>query len=155
MASGELDVTLQFRDGQRSADDRADFAGLVRELLMRALADIDAPALAEPAVRPLAHTDASDAVPPGKSIEPAAPSDHSPLSGADEELVAKVWESILGVAPSHRDDRFTDLGGDSLAAIKAVPHFARHGITVRAAELMRRGTVAAQAGLVADRRAEQ
>lgn len=160
LASGELDVTLQFRDGRRSAKDRADFAGLVRELLMRALADIDAPALAEPAgrtaaARTVAPVPAQQADPRELGVELAAPSDHSPLSGTDEELVAKVWESILGVAPSHRDDRFTDLGGDSLAAIKAVPAFARHGITVRAAELMRRGTVAAQACLVADRRAEQ
>ncbi|MFD0570735.1 non-ribosomal peptide synthetase [Kitasatospora gansuensis] len=79
----------------------------------------------------------------------AVPVTSARLSGPDQELVAEVWQAVLGVLPVRPDDRFFDLGGDSLTAMRAVGQFARRGVVVRAGELMEHTTVAAQAALAA------
>jgi hypothetical protein len=40
-------------------------------------------------------------------------------AGAAEQLVATVWEELLGLDAVGRDENFFDLGGHSLLAIKA------------------------------------
>jgi amino acid adenylation domain-containing protein len=88
------------------------------------------------------------------TVRAPSPVGHGPaLAGADQRLVAEVWEAVLGRAPSRAGDRFGELGGDSLAAMRAVGWYARAGITVRAAELMANGTVVAQATLIGRLRA--
>lgn len=173
LVSGELAVTLQFRGAEWPDAAQTEFAGLLSDLLVRATSDVDAPAIADrapgtPEADPApeaagadqaaARTEISLAQPEG-SGEPGEPAtagraaeESVPLRGADDELVAMVWQSILGIAPARRDDRFTDLGGDSLTAIRAVFGYAQQGIEVNAAELMERSTVAAQAALIATRR---
>ncbi|MEU5384083.1 amino acid adenylation domain-containing protein [Kitasatospora cineracea] len=85
-------------------------------------------------------------------VAPAVPVAGTPITEPDEQLVASVWAALLGTAPVHREDRFADLGGDSLTAMLAVGQYARRGIAVRAADLMNHTTVAAQAALVASAR---
>ena len=70
------------------------------------------------------------------------------LSGEKERLVAEVWRTVLGREPAGRDDRFSDLGGDSLAAMRAVGQFARHGVVVRAAQLLLLQTLGQQADII-------
>ena len=85
---------------------------------------------------------------------PGSPAAPEAVSGPGEQLVAEVWQAVLAVAPRSRDDRFFDLGGDSLAVMRAVGQYAGRGIDVRAGELMQNSTLAAQAKLVEGRRAE-
>ena len=40
------------------------------------------------------------------------------LATANERLVARIWESLLGITGIGRDDRFLDLGGHSLIAMR-------------------------------------
>ncbi|MEU4338107.1 amino acid adenylation domain-containing protein [Micromonospora lupini] len=84
---------------------------------------------------------------------PVQPAANLPLAGGldgpAEKLVADIWLTVLGRSPRSREDRFGDLGGDSLAAMRAVGQFARRGITVRAAQILANPSVAAQAAIVA------
>jgi len=45
--------------------------------------------------------------------------------GPVEELIAQVWRDVLGVAEVGRGDRFTELGGHSLAAMRVVSRLRR------------------------------
>ncbi len=161
LVSGELAVTLQFRGAEWPEPDRAEFARLLRDLLRRAISDLDSPAIADrvpgtPQADQVTDAASADRIETPAQAEPVTASragaESPPLRGADDELVANIWQSILGIAPSGRDDRFTDLGGDSLTAIRAVFGYAQQGIEVSAGELMECSTVAAQAALVATRR---
>ncbi|MEV4706149.1 amino acid adenylation domain-containing protein [Actinoplanes sp. NPDC049316] len=61
--------------------------------------------------------------PNGKVDRLALPAPDAPVAaggepprGDDEELVARVWQDVLGLETVGRDDDFFDLGGDSLTA---------------------------------------
>ncbi|MFV3127390.1 amino acid adenylation domain-containing protein [Niveispirillum sp. KHB5.9] len=57
-----------------------------------------------------------------------------PPRGPVEQAVADVWAEILGRPELSRDDRFFDLGGDSLRAIATITRLRRH-YTVRINDL--------------------
>lgn len=51
-------------------------------------------------------------------LESACPAGATPRTlSANEQRIASIWSEALGVAEIGRDDRFYDLGGDSLSAI--------------------------------------
>ncbi len=71
-----------------------------------------------------------------------------PPSTAGEELVARAWAQVLGVAEVGAHDDFFALGGDSFAAVRAVKEIG-HGL--RVIDLFTRPTVAELAAFL-DRR---
>lgn len=75
---------------------------------------------------------------------------------ADEETVAALWESILGVRVDGPNDDFLALGGDSLSAVRlivALRH--RHGVDLTLSRLYATPTVAAVAALLNHAAAER
>ncbi|GAA4236717.1 hypothetical protein GCM10023075_60120 [Streptosporangium album] len=71
-----------------------------------------------------------------------------PPSTAGEELVARAWAQVLGVAEVGAHDDFFALGGDSFAAVRAVKEI---GCGLRVIDLFTRPTVAELAAFL-DRR---
>ncbi len=68
-----------------------------------------------------------------------------PLSGATQERVADVWQSVLGVRPTSADDDFFALGGDSFGAVRAVTAI---GSGLAVVDLFRHPTVAELSALL-------
>jgi amino acid adenylation domain-containing protein len=56
---------------------------------------------------------------PGRA-RPELTTDYAPPSTGDEQLLASIWEEILGLDPVGIDDDFFELGGDSLLAVRIV-----------------------------------
>lgn len=79
--------------------------------------------------------DALAALPaPVGALGPAGGAGATPAAGAraamtaEEERIAAVWREILQVDTIGPDDRFSDLGGDSLGAVRALVRMKRLGI---------------------------
>ena len=89
------------------------------------------------------------------SSEAEAPADIS-YSNPVEELIAGLWEEVLGRSPIRPGDDFFDLGGHSLLAIRVVSRIREaFGVDLPLAELFASPTVAGVARLVsAARRGE-
>jgi NAD(P)-dependent dehydrogenase (short-subunit alcohol dehydrogenase family)/aryl carrier-like protein len=74
---------------------------------------------------------------------------HAPPVGHLEQVIAALWEDLLGIAPIGRDGNFFELGGHSLLGIQFVARLKdRHGVEVAIAQLFEAPTVAALAALV-------
>jgi len=67
---------------------------------------------------PLASTGKVDRPALASLIPATAESTGGQLVTPNEHLVAKIWESLLGITGIGRDDRFLDLGGHSLIAMR-------------------------------------
>jgi len=67
---------------------------------------------------PLASTGKVDRPALAALVPATAESAGGQLVTATEHLVAKIWESLLGITGIGRDDRFLDLGGHSLIAMR-------------------------------------
>ncbi len=80
---------------------------------------------------------------PSQGPAGAADEDGEPRTDRERELVA-VWRSILGVERISIHDRFTDLGGDSLSAIRALVSMRRLGISEAVARGVVQGKTIAQ-----------
>ena len=65
--------------------------------------------------------------------------------GPVEELLAGIWQELLGVERVGRHDSFFDLGGHSLLAVKLMQRMAEQGIDTTLASLFQEPTVLAQA----------
>jgi amino acid adenylation domain-containing protein len=69
-----------------------------------------------------------------------------------EAVIGQIWEDVLGISPIGVNDRFLDLGGDSLSAIKVIGRvLATFGVDQSVRSLMDAGTVAAMARTVTER----
>lgn len=78
-----------------------------------------------------------------------APVPEEPPRGAGEQAVAEEWSAVLGREVSSRHERFVDLGGDSLRAMRLASALrARFGRRVPLRALLEASTVAAMAELV-------
>jgi thioesterase domain-containing protein/NAD(P)-dependent dehydrogenase (short-subunit alcohol dehydrogenase family)/acyl carrier protein len=84
---------------------------------------------------------------PGAGVSVAAPEqDLTPT----EQLVASLWQELLGVETVGRDDDFFDLGGHSLLAVQFVNKLRkRRGVTVPATIFVEASTVAGLAARIA------
>ena len=58
------------------------------------------------------------ALPEPSRARPALDRPYQPPRGPAEQFVARLWSEILAVEPVGRDDRFFDLGGTSLQAVR-------------------------------------
>ncbi|HEU5023999.1 MAG TPA: amino acid adenylation domain-containing protein [Spirillospora sp.] len=95
--------------------------------------------------------------------DPAAPGGAAPgaASGADaepadlpspfHERIAALWRSVLGAARVGMDDRFFDLGGDSIRAVVLVAALREEGYGITSRELMERERFADLCALLAER----
>jgi amino acid adenylation domain-containing protein len=78
--------------------------------------------------------------------------DHVAPSTDLERQLAGIWSAVLGAEAIGVTDHFLDVGGHSLAGIRIVTRVARQlGVRLTLADLMRAGTVAGLAELVAAR----
>ena len=62
-----------------------------------------------------------------------------------EEVLAGIWQELLGVERVGRNDSFFDLGGHSLLAVKLMQRMTEQGINTTLASLFQEPTVSAQA----------
>jgi mycobactin peptide synthetase MbtE len=68
-----------------------------------------------------------------------------PQSDTEQQL-ATVWQKLLGVSSIGLHDQFTDVGGDSLSAIRMVVEVeARWGIEINLGDLIAAGTLSLMA----------
>jgi non-ribosomal peptide synthase protein (TIGR01720 family) len=82
---------------------------------------------------------------PGPALAAAA-GDGAPTSAAEETLAA-VWREVLGLERVGVHDRFFDLGGDSILAIRAISRAAEAGLHVEPRQLFEHPTIAALAAV--------
>jgi len=75
-----------------------------------------------------------------------------PPIGPAEQAVATAFETVLGRGPVGRGERFQDLGGDSLAAIRVVGRLSKLGFDLALADLLGRQSVADIAAVLVPRR---
>ncbi|NEE60407.1 hypothetical protein G3M55_89870, partial [Streptomyces sp. SID8455] len=63
--------------------------------------------------------------------------DFAPLEGATEERLGPIWAGVLSIEAVGREDRFLDLGGDSLYATQVVARIrAEFGVRVAPAAIL-------------------
>ncbi|MEQ1564103.1 MAG: non-ribosomal peptide synthase/polyketide synthase, partial [Myxococcota bacterium] len=53
---------------------------------------------------------------------------HTPPEGPVEQLLAEIWQQVLGVERVGRDDQFFELGGHSLLVVTLIERLRRHGL---------------------------
>ncbi|WP_212004500.1 non-ribosomal peptide synthetase [Chitinophaga sp. HK235] len=70
---------------------------------------------------------------------------------ATEQLLAAIWEELLGVKQPGIHHNFFETGGHSLAAVRLLSHIRKAGYDIRLNDLMTHKTIATQASLL-DRR---
>jgi amino acid adenylation domain-containing protein len=69
--------------------------------------------------------------------------------GATEEKLAAIWRDVLGLAAIHRNDKFFDLGGNSLAALRMFARIGREfGVSLPLATLLEARSVRALARVI-------
>jgi amino acid adenylation domain-containing protein len=78
---------------------------------------------------------------PGKNERPRAHEYVAPRS-AEEELLTKIWEHVLGIDQIGIYDNFFDLGGDSILNIQIVSRAFKAGIHITPALLFQNQTIA-------------
>lgn len=78
-------------------------------------------------------------------VEPGKPT--SPRSSA-EEILIRIWRSVLGVESVDIHDNFFDLGGDSILSIRIASQARQHGLPITSAHLFDHQTIAELAELV-------
>jgi acyl transferase domain-containing protein/acyl carrier protein len=97
-----------------------------------------------------AHTGHLDSSPPS-----AVESEPDPESDDPAVFITNVWRNVLGIRVMSENDRFADLGGDSLAAIRVVSQIRdKYRIQFTLEEILESGTIAAQAAMVDERQRE-
>jgi amino acid adenylation domain-containing protein len=141
----------------RSADQPLD-AGELRAALRRSLPDYMVPAIVmELAALPLTPNGKVDrrALPAPERSRPAA--GYAPPRTPAEEILAGVWERVLGLAGEGADetarvgihDNFFDLGGHSVLAIQIVARAREAGLLLTPIQIFQRPTIAELAELAA------
>ncbi|AFC30794.1 fusaricidin synthetase [Paenibacillus mucilaginosus 3016] len=68
--------------------------------------------------------------------------DYAPPQDPLEELLASVWQTVLGTGPVGRHDRFFDLGGDSIKAIQVSSRLLQDGWRLEMKDLFRYSAIA-------------
>lgn len=82
---------------------------------------------------------------------PPAARDRRVPSNADESRLANIWQTLLQVDAPGVDDNFFELGGTSLLAVRLLNAIAKEfDRSLPLASLLRHGTIAAQAKLLAE-----
>lgn len=66
----------------------------------------------------------------------------APPDGHREQILAGVWQEVLGIELVGRDDNFLDLGGDSVLAVRVVTHARRERLAISVEDVFRAGTLA-------------
>ena len=127
-----------------AADQPLDVAGL-RESLSRTLPGYMVPAAFVPLAR-LPRTPAGkidrDALPRPAAAISSGPG-YVPPRNDVERVIAEVWAGVLGVQRVGAEDRFADLGGNSLTAMRVSALLrSGHKIPVSARDVLHRSTVA-------------
>ena len=90
-----------------------------------------------------ALADIVDALPPARR-------EHRAPRNADERRLARIWQTLLHVDAPGIDDDFFELGGTSLLAVRLLNAIHQElGRSLPLASLLRHGTIAAQAVLIA------
>jgi amino acid adenylation domain-containing protein len=90
-----------------------------------------------------------DALPAPSRERPELDRPYRPPRGALEQLVARLWCEVLGLDRVGRDDRFFDLGGTSLRAVRFAALLSRElGVRVPVVALFEAPTVATVAEVV-------
>ncbi|MQA25323.1 MAG: amino acid adenylation domain-containing protein [Micromonosporaceae bacterium] len=83
---------------------------------------------------------------------PAVSAPYRPAEHPVEEALTALWAGLLGIDEVGVDDDFLELGGDSLIATQAATEIgSRYGVSLGPREIYQQCTVAAIAGLIADR----
>jgi amino acid adenylation domain-containing protein len=96
---------------------------------------------------PLASTGKVDRAVLASLVPATAESAGGHLATANEQLVARIWESVLGITGIGRDDRFLDLGGHSLLAMRVASRLQTElGVSVSLRTALTHPTVASLAG---------
>jgi amino acid adenylation domain-containing protein len=134
-------------------------ADQVRRALARTLPDYMLPAsVVTLAALPLLPNGKVDrrALPPPPATPPSPGAPYVAPRDPIERALAEIWTSVLGVERVGVDDRFLDLGGDSLRAFKVLARaIAAFDVELSVVDLFRTETVAQMAELIGRRRAER
>ena len=94
---------------------------------------------------------ARDALPPPTRSRPDLDTPYAPPQGALEEWLADVWASALDLDSVGADDRFLDLGGDSVRAMRIASQvLARCRVDLSPAQIFEAETVAEMAAALLD-----
>ncbi|WP_095197365.1 non-ribosomal peptide synthase/polyketide synthase [Pseudomonas sp. Irchel 3A7] len=67
---------------------------------------------------------------------------------AHEQVLAQIWQDVLGVEQVGRQDNFFELGGDSIISIQVVSRARRAGLSLQPRDLFQQQTLQALAGVV-------
>jgi len=130
--------------------DSAAGVGMMRDHLKAVLPDYMIPAA-------FVILDSMPLTPNGKVDRKALPSPsegvmqtraYKPPIGHTEELLAIIWEEILGIERVGRNDNFFDLGGHSLLAVKYLNRLKAHGFQMSLNALFNHQTIGEQAHIL-------
>ncbi|WP_137807928.1 non-ribosomal peptide synthase/polyketide synthase [Pseudomonas sp. G(2018)] len=72
---------------------------------------------------------------------------------AHEQVLAQIWQDVLGVEQVGRQDNFFELGGDSIISIQVVSRARRAGLSLQPRDLFQQQTLQALAGVVKEQAA--
>ncbi|WP_236615341.1 non-ribosomal peptide synthetase [Dickeya dadantii] len=76
--------------------------------------------------------------------------DYEAPQGETEQVLAEIWQELLGIERIGRQDHFFELGGHSLLAITLIERLRRAGYALAVSELFKQPTLAALAATLTD-----
>ena len=131
-------------DGPRSPEGAA-----LRAFLAERLPDFMVPALVVPLdalpLTPRGKLDRAALPDPRAALAVAEGAEEAPPSSAVEAVLLAVFREVLGVERIGVHDRFFDLGGDSILALRAIARAAEEGIELGPRQLFEHPTIASLA----------
>ncbi|MDD0999147.1 amino acid adenylation domain-containing protein [Pseudomonas sp. TNT2022 ID1044] len=72
---------------------------------------------------------------------------------AHEQVLAQIWQDVLGIEQVGRQDNFFELGGDSIISIQVVSRARRSGLSLQPRDLFQQQTLQALAAVVKEQAA--
>ena len=92
---------------------------------------------------------------PAPETEAYSRREYEPPQGEVEEILAGVWQSILGVEQVGRRDNFFELGGHSLLMVQMMERLRRVGLSAEVRQVFDSPTLAGLAGVLSDEAVEE
>jgi acyl transferase domain-containing protein len=91
--------------------------------------------------------DLIDSTPIAAHPRPELLTSYEPPASPAEELLAEVWQSVLGIQQIGINDNFFEMGGDSMAAIQVISRAKERGLAITPRHLFQHQTIAELAGV--------
>jgi len=89
------------------------------------------------------------ALPEPADVHPESAADYKAPSSENENILAGIWQELLGIKRIGINDNFFELGGDSILSIQMIARARQHGLQITPVQIFKHQTIAELATVAA------